>query len=382
MKGLNKCFLWSILFFCAEGVKAQSQIFVFDEVQKTPIPYANVFKAEKGSFKGTTSDENGVATIDFPFQKLHVSHVNYRQKVLTELPDTIFLTPKENVLTEVVVKDVEPLWIRPFLQKFIAKKDKVYRSVAKTFDYSYQTRNVSDSSGYWFENSGRMRFPASSEKTIYRIKPSKGYIHFKDETAGCDFANMKRMVYHDFVAELDRKFVKHHTFRVNDAFLNENKNIVQLYFKSLKYGHEDKGYIEIDTAKCAILSVSRNTGLGYNVAHNTNGVTRATINLLTGWKYSKWIVSQEAKYHAVDGTYYPSIYRYKAYILAKWKKVKRGGHKLDSSEAEIVFNPADQQDETGFLELPEPWYMRIVLGKKERLAEERLQNIPKEHIIY
>ena len=76
------------------------------------------------------------------------------------------------------------------------------------------------------------------------------------------------------------------------------------------------------------------------------------------------------------------MYRYKAYILAEWKKVKRGGHKLDSSEAEIVFNPADQQDETGFLELPEPWYMRIVLGKKERLAEERLQNIPKEHIIY
>ncbi len=365
-----------------QSVMAQSQIVVCNATNKMPIQYANVYKAEKGEYKGTVTNEKGISTINFPFQKLCISHVSFKPQTLTTLTDTVFLVPKENILSEVVVCNTEPLWIRPFIKKFIKSKKDKYCTKTENFHYSYNTRNASNNSGYWFENSGIIRFPSSSTNNGFEIKPSKGYIHFKDSTAGCDFTNMKRMVYHDFVEELDMKFLKQHKFQVNDAFYTENRNVVQLYFKSTKYDKEDKGYIDVDTAKCVILSVIRDTGLNYNIDNNTNSFTRATINILTGWKYSKWIVNQKVVYSAINGVYYPSLCRYKAYILAESKKGKYTGTKFDSFESEIVFNPTDSQEATGFFRLFEPWYMKIIISKKERVAEQKLQMIPKIYIIY
>ena len=370
-----------VIIIYMQNAMAQSQIVVCDAANKIPIAYANVYKAEKGEYRGTVTNEKGIATINFPYQKLCISYVGYKQQTFTSPSDTVFLIPKENLLSEVVVSNTEPLWIRPFIKKFIENKKNKYRTTTENFHYSYNTRNASDNSGYWFENSGIIRFPSSS-KVGFKIKPYKGYIHFKDSTAGCDFTNMKRMVYHDFVEELDMKFIKHHNFQVNDAFYSENKDVVQLYFKSAKYDKADKGYIIVDTAKCIILSVIRDTGIDYNIDNNTNSFTRSTLNILTGWKYSKWIVNQKVTYIDVNGVYFPSSCRYKAYILAESKKGKYAGTKFDSFESEIIFNQTDSQEETGFFDLFEPWYMKIVVSKKERVAEQKLQMIPKEYILY
>ena len=58
------------------------------------------------------------------------------------------------------------------------------------------------------------------------------------------------------------------------------------------------------------------------------------------------------------------------------------GTKFDSFESEIVFNPTDSKEATGFFKLFEPWYMKIIISKKERVAEQKLQMIPKIYIIY
>ena len=370
-------------FFVVWGeVLAQSKVLIYDAVSKAPIPYANVFKAEEGKFRGTTSDEKGVAIVNFPFRQLTVSHVSYASCTLNVLPDTVFLTSKERLLGEIVVGNAEPQWIRSFLEKFVLKKKSTYRAVRKNFNYSYQTRNTSDSSGYWFENTGVICVPATTEKRLFMVKPATGYIHFKDKTAGCDFANMKRMVYHDFVDELDGKFIKRHLFQVNDAFSSPNKNIVQLYFKSEKYGSEDKGYITVDTAQCQVLSVVRNMGLSYNVDNNTNSFTRSAFGLLMGWKYAKWVVQQSSTYHVSDAGCYLSSCRYKAYILAESKKGKYAGTKFDSSEAEITFTPTGDDIAPPILTLPEPWYMKLIITRKERQIEEQLQGIEKEYVVY
>ena len=288
-------------FFVTWGeVVAQSTTVICDAVSKTPIPYANVFKAEEGNFRGTTSDERGAVNVNFPFRQLTVSHVSYASRTFDVLPDTVFLMPKERLLGEVVVGNAEPQWIRSFLEKFVSMKKSTYRTVRKNFNYSYLTRNTSDSIGYWFENAGVICVPAATEKRQFMVKPATGYIHFKDKTAGCDFANMKRMVYQDFVDELDGKFIKRHLFQVNDAFSSPNTNVVQLYFRSVKYGSDDKGYITVDTARCQILSVTRNTALSYNVDNNTNSFTRSAFSLLTGWKDAKWIVQQSSAYDVSD----------------------------------------------------------------------------------
>ena len=372
---------WGFFVTWGEAV-AQSTTVICDAVSKMPIPYANVFKAEEGNFRGTTSDERGAVIVNFPFRQLTVSHVSYASRTFDVLPDTVFLVPKECLLGEVVVGNAEPQWIRSFLEKFVSMKKSTYRTVRKNFNYSYLTRNTSDSIGYWFENAGVICVPAATEKRLFMVKPTTGYIYFKDKTAGCDFANMKRMVYHDFVDELDGKFIKRHLFQVNDAFSSPNTNVVQLYFRSVKYGSDDKGYITVDTARCQILSVTRNTALSYNVDNNTNSFTRSAFSLLTGWKYAKWIVQQSSAYDVSDAGCYLSSCRYKVYIQSESKKGKYAGTKFDSSEAEITFTPTGDDVEPPFLVLPEPWYMKLILTKKERLAEEQLQGIEKEHVVY
>lgn len=374
--------LAGLLLMPAAQAAAQRRVLVYDRVQNVPVAYANVYKAEGGTFRGTTSDGNGVAVIDFGFHRLRVSHVGYQSCAFTVLPDTIFLTPKENQLAEVVVRDEEPQWIRPWLQRLVGEKRRRYRAAAACYDYDYTTRSTSDSSGYWFENKGKMRIPAFREKQLFRIKPGRGYIHFKDVTAGCDFSNLKRMVYHDFVDELDARFIRQHVFRVNDAFRSGNRNIVQLYFKSAKYGREDRGYLTVDTAMRAVLAVSRETGLRYNVDNHTNRFTRGAVGMLTGWRYSEWLVSSETRYHVDSVSCYPSVCRYKAYLLAESAKGRFAGRRFESYEAELTLSPAVDADGPAYIDLPEPWYMKLILGKKERLAEERLQSIPKEHVVY
>lgn len=371
-----------VLAFLTQKTMAQMKTVIYDKVHNMPISYVNVFRAENGSFNGTTSDDNGNVNINFHFRKLNVSHVNYQSITLSELQDTIFLMPKENILKEVIIKDMEPQWIRPLLSKFVGERKRYYRSKSEYLNYTYLTRNVSDSNGYWFENSGIIRFPSLAERGNFLIKPSKGYIHYKDNSAGCDFSNMKRMLYHDFVEKLDKNFIKKYSFRVNDSFLSDNKDIVQLYFKSIEYGRDDKGYINIDTAKCIIQSVIRETGLPYNIDNNTNGFTRSTVNIVTGWKYTDWFVKQEIVYHLFGDSYYPSYCKYKAYISAESKKGKYAGSKFDSFESEMSFSLCDRQETSGFIDLLKPWDMKIIVSKKERLAEEQLQKISKNYILY
>ena len=114
-----------VILVYGQSAMGQSRIVVCDATTKAPIPYTNAYKAEKGEYRGTATDEKGIATIDFSFQKLCISHVGYIQQTFTNTPDTVFLIPKENLLSEVVVSNAEPQWIRPFLKRFVEnKKDK------------------------------------------------------------------------------------------------------------------------------------------------------------------------------------------------------------------------------------------------------------------
>ena len=101
-----------------------------------------------------------------------------------------------------------------------------------------------------------------------------------------------------------------------------------------------------------------------------------------GLEICQWIVQQSSAYDVSDAGCYLSSCRYKVYIQSESKKGKYAGTKFDSSEAEITFTPTGDDVEPPFLVLPEPWYMKLILTKKERLAEEQLQGIEKEHVVY
>ncbi|MCQ2229461.1 MAG: carboxypeptidase-like regulatory domain-containing protein [Bacteroidales bacterium] len=365
------------------NIAAQNTCVLFDRTNNAPVAYANVYKSEEKTIIGTVSDENGSFTIDFEYKQLNISHINYESVVIDgTLNDTIYLVPKVGILNEVVVKSGEPSWIRPFMKRFIRENKKRYSQGVIHFDYDYVSRNVSDSSGYWFESDGKIRIQNDNKGIICKISPNLGIIHYKDSTAGCDFSNMKRMLYNDFVDLLDDKFLKKHSFMENDAFVSENKNIIQLLFKSTKYGDGDKGLITVDTARCLILSAKRETGLDYNLNTNTDGVTRSSIRLATGYRYTRWFVSIETLYRTDGENAYPEDYKYKMLICSESDKEKYKGTRFESVESSICLKTSPDNKENKYIELPKPWYMKIIVSKEERLNEEKLQAIPKKYVLY
>ena len=380
---IQKLWILCISFLSVCVISAQERGVLWDKANNLPVTYANIFVTQNNEVKGTTSDSEGLFSINFSFDKLNITHINYQKKIISEVSDTIFLTPKENMLGEVVVDNKEPEWIRPFFYRFIDEKANLYKPMPDTLTYIYSTYNLSDNNGYWFENNGQMAIPSSKEKEgRYFILPEEGIIHYKNKTAGCDFTNMKRMIYHDFVDEIDKKYIMRHLFMINHAYKNGNKKVVQIFFKSKKYDTDDKGYITIDTAKCVVLSVKRKTGFKYNLKNKTNSFMRNTFRSVRGFKYTNWLVNFDVHYQQLNGSFYPAVYHYKVYIASTSSKGKDKRTLFESSESEIKLQQPQQQPKGTYIELPRPWYMKIIVTKKERLKEEKLQKIPKKHIVY
>lgn len=365
------------------NIAAQRTSVLIDKTNHTPVSYANVYKSEDGATIGTISEENGRFLVDFGYKTLNITHINYESVVIEgRLADTIYLTPKTGSLNEVVVRSGEPAWVRPLMKRFIREGKKRYNLGVSHFDYAYISCNVSDSSGYWFESEGKVKIENDKKKMTCRIAPEIGVIYYKDTTAGCDFSNLKRMIYNDFVDLLDEKFLKRHTFVENDAFETSDRNVVQLSFKSTKHGDGDKGLITVDTARCLIMSVKRETGLEYNLSTNTDGVTRASIRLATGQRYTRWITSIETHYEIGGDKIYPSEHRYKMLICSESDKRKYKGRRFESVESSVSLKKTQETRDHGYIEIERPWYMKIIVTKEERLNEERLQAIPKKYVLY
>jgi len=75
-----------------------------------PVSYANVYTSDKGEVQGTTTRENGQYRVDFSFNSLCFSHINYEKKEISKenLTDTVFLVSKAARLGEVIIESKEP----------------------------------------------------------------------------------------------------------------------------------------------------------------------------------------------------------------------------------------------------------------------------------
>lgn len=381
---MNNIIRFSILLFCfllATTVGGQVKGVLWDKINNTSVPYASIFKIENGRPQATTSDATGAFSVRFSFKQLHILHIGYQPKDVDAVTDTIFLIPKEHLLSEVVVGNAEPEWIRPFLHRFITEKRKYYQMSGRTFAYNYQTGIISDTTGYWFENKGLLKAAPLQAPASYVIRPDTGIIHYKDSSAGCNFTNLCRIVYNDFVDRLDKKFIRCHLFSVSDDVTNNEKHIIQIHFRSPQAPDDDKGFIVVDTMKYVLLRVHRDTGLKYNRRHYTNAVTRAAFKLAAGYRYDDWLVSADTEYRERNGIYYPYSNKYKVYITCS-STLKNRNKCFESTEAELYLTPTEVAKDENFISLPHPWYMKIILSKKDRLQQKALQNIERQYMIY
>jgi hypothetical protein len=194
---MKKLFL--LLWVVAAALPAMAQEgIVWDRVNHIPVPHASLLTNWQGQVLATSTDSAGRFRVTFPFHSLSVSHLNYAKLKVTALADTLFLTPKAQVLTEVVVSNEEPKWIREKLNVFLENRKSRYQTADRQMEYDYAKSNVGDSSSYAFQSVGLMYVPSLHHldcDSMYQVCPDRNVVQYKDSTAGVDFYDLQLMLY-------------------------------------------------------------------------------------------------------------------------------------------------------------------------------------------
>lgn len=153
------------LLFFAMG-HAQRSFVLWDKVNDIPVSRASIYTTCHGKVKSTFSDQQGHADIDFAFDSLTVSHINYHKICVKTLPDTLFMEQTIQILSEIVVRPAgEPAWIKPMLENFVKTKEDRYKNNVM-LRYDYQTQNISDTVLYRFVSKGFVR-----KKKLFEVHP-------------------------------------------------------------------------------------------------------------------------------------------------------------------------------------------------------------------
>lgn len=373
----------------ALSTHAQQRVVVADNVTHEPIAQASIYTKENGKFNSAISNDQGVAVVNFSFKRLTFSHLNYERKVLSRLSDTIFLSPRYRETVEVVVRNIEPKWIREKLRQVVKTKKKVYFSKPYVLCYDYQTQSIDRNSYYSFQSKGLMQMK-DIDQDFYSLSQTEGHIVSVDSTQLTDVTNLRRMLYEDFVDELDGSFIHSHKFSENVEFKSDNKNELELVFRS-KNHYDDRGRIVIDTARCIIRSAYRFTGTDTNKRERMSRVLLIFANAISGYRVDRWNRTYHVSYaDRPDGTLYPSDVSYKFYMegydrgddVRENEYDQQSGGGFPNMEATLHLSPASSlPDSIAWIRLPGSWYLRLS-SDQGRQNEISLSHLPAIFDIY
>ena len=362
---------------------AQRRVVVADRDTREPVAQASLYTKEGGQFRSAITNDAGVATVGFAFTRLTVSHLNYERLQVSQLRDTLFLTPRYRQTREVVVRNIEPAWIRPMLRRFVRSKDYRYFARPAVLRYDYQTQSISASNLYRYRSEGLLRQKDDSHRQ-HAISQQDGLITSSDSTRLTDVANLRRMLYEDFVQELDNGFIGDHVFRENGAYKGCSPNEVELVFRA-KNRTDDRGRLVIDTARCVVLAAQRTCGTKTNKHLRMPALLYAMARAMSGYRVDQWNTIYHVSYGMLgDGQMYPQEVRYKFYYAGydnsddkeEQEYHRQTGGGFPNMEATLRLAPAsDVADSVGWMTLPGSWYIRLS-SDEERQQEIRLSNIP------
>lgn len=359
-----------------QQLMSQKSGVIVDKESRQPIPYVSIYTKNAETVLGAISNENGKFSLEFPFQTLFFSHINYEKIELRKesIGDTVFLTPSTVLLNEVVVNNKEPLWIPRILNDVVRTKNKNYQIEDKQFSYNYESYTLGDSSGYAFKSKGNLLIPKLSNNPQYYINAQNNIIKYKDRTAGVDFTNLKRMLYVDFISYLDKKFINNNDFKQNSLFETSNSHLVQLFF----YDKKDKttnGYMVVDTVSNAIVEVEHNVGTEYNIKNNTTLYFKAFSPKL-GIKHNLWITKSHFNYSKIGNSYYMSESRYKFIRKSTVKTKKMDSQYFTTIESKLSLHNQPTQTDTKLIPLLKPFDSITIYTKKMQSEEAALNKVP------
>ena len=385
---------FTVLFFLAAAIaNAQPsgrKVVVADAVSHEPIVRASFYTKENGRFRSSISDEEGVAEVGFDFHRLTVSHLSYERRQVSRLSDTIFLQPKYQSTAEVVVTNRESEWIRRTLKAVVRQKEAHYFSHEGCERYDYRTQSISTNTIYRFHLTGLLRM-RSAQHGRYAIVADSADIVSADSTRLTDTSNLRRMLYEDFMADLDNTFIRSHRFYHNADYEGRTPDEVELRFRSKKES-DDRGRIIVDTLRHVVLSAQRFTGTKTNRQERIATMMYAMARAF-GYRIDTWTRDYHVSYgERTDGTLYPKEVRYKMYFAGRdggedkrQKEFNRQtGGGFPNMEATLTLCPSTEEpsDYDGlWLELPPSWYIAFNTDA-DRRQEILLSNLPATFTIF
>lgn len=360
-----------------------------------PVAYASLYTKENGKFNSCVSNEQGLAHITFQWQHLTVSHLNYEKRFLhssSTLPlstsvDTIFLKPRYRDVGQVVVMNHEPEWIRRCLKRVVKQKEQLYFSHESCQQFEYHTQSLGTNSIYRMSLNGLLRHKSSTFKH-YAIMADTAHIVAADTTRLTDTSNLRRMLYEDFIADLDNSFIRHHRFYANYEFHGQNPNEIELRFRSPK-NVDDHGTLVIDTLRCTIVRAYRHTGTKTNRQERIDGFMYRMAQVF-GYRIDTFIRDYHVNYaYRSDGTLYPAEISYKLvyggrdgdYDKTKEEFSEQTGGGFPNMEATLVLNEELGMKNEQFVDLPPSWYIKYNTDA-DRQKEIELSSLPAVFSIY
>ena len=399
--------LSSLLFIILSFNRLSAQnIVVADAVTHQPVAHASLYTKEDGRFHSCVSNEQGVAHITFQWQRLTVSHLNYEQRILnqprtsennsrTPVPpyprtpekDTIFLQPRYRDVGQVVVTNREPEWIRRCLKKAVKQKDALYYGHEGYEHFEYHTQSLGTNSIYRMTLTGLLRHKSPTFKH-YAIQPDTARIVAADSIRLTDTSNLRRMLYEDFMADLDNSFIRHHRFYANYEYRGQTPDEIELRFRSPKNA-DDHGTLVIDTLRCTIVKAYRHTGTKTNRQERIDGLMYRMAQVF-GYRIDTFIRDYRVSYaYRADGTLYPAEVSYKLvyggrdgdYDKTKEEFSEQTGGGFPNMEATLVLNEERKMKNEEFVELPPSWYIKYNTDA-DRQKEIELSSLPATFSIY
>ena len=365
-----------LLSITVQLLMAQTKGVLVDKESRQPIPYVSIYTKNAEAVLGAMSDGNGQFSLDFPFQTLFFSHINYEKIELKKenLGDTIFLTPASVLLSEVIVSSKQPKWIPRILNEVVKQKNKNYQNTDKQFSYNYESYTLGDSSGYAFKSKGNLLVPKLSGSPQYSIDAQNNIIKYKDKTAGVDFTNLKRMLYVDFISYFDKKFITSNNFKQNSLFETSNSHLVQLFFNDKK-DKTTNGYLVVDTLNNAIVEVEHNVGTEYNIKNNTTLYFK-TFSPKLGIKHNLWITKSHSEYSKLGNSYYMVESKYKFSRKSTVKNKKTDSQYFTTIESKLFLNNLSSAIDKKMIPLLKPFDAITIYTKKMQREEATLNKVP------
>ena len=308
-------------------------------------------------------------------------------------------------MQEVLVRADEPTWIRAKLKQFIKERAKNYQTEPHFGEYVFRYRDmgsdlqrgdkrlVTDSvTSNRFESQGLLLVPSMAQMradSLFRIVPEQNIVYGSDtalaskpDSVYLHWTHFNDMLYDNLIQTLDSRFLRQHRFAVNEQFEHRNRDVVQLIFWSKRYDL-DRGYLNLDTARCVVLEAERHSGLECAKAEYGSSFALGLLHLFLKTELKGWTVNLRAAYDA-DGQ--PREFRYQSSRhFTTWSDTKKRRREwIDSNssvETSLIIRPtARTADPEALIDIYPAKHVEIVNSKSRKYKmQQRLGAVPRAY---